>query len=72
MVYVDSLFDTKGNWKYKEACHLTADTESELIAFALKIGLRKEWLQSEKPNHIHFDLSASRRAVAVKMGAVEI
>lgn len=41
-----------------------------LIAFALQIGLKESWFQ-DRPNFPHFDLTPSRRARAIKAGAVE-
>jgi hypothetical protein len=44
IVYVDELrtvVDTQrtAQWKWSEACHLFADTERELHAFAARLGL---------------------------------
>ena len=70
-VYIDPLFGTPRSktWRYDQACHMLADTVAELDAFASRIGLRREWRQT-KP--FHYDLTPSRRAAAVKAGAVEI
>jgi hypothetical protein len=59
----------------KRWCHLFADTDEELIAFAVRLGLQPNWAQSMgHPNQRfhHFDLVPSKRALAVKRGAVEI
>ncbi len=53
-------------------CHLFADSEIELMAFAIDIGLRKEWFQKSNRGIPHFDLTASRRKMAVEQGAKEI
>lgn len=67
-VYVDALHNY--GWRLGPSCHLVADTLDELHAFAKRIGLRRAWFQSgRKP---HYDLTASRRAVAVSLGAVEV
>lgn len=78
MIYVDRMFacpPTK-KWPYPEACHIIADTEKELVEFAINIGLKKEWLQKgtkRKPYTIpHFDLTRSKRKVAIQLGAIEI
>ena len=52
-------------------CHMMADTLPELLAFALRIGLRREWLQNKRSG-VHFDLTAGRRRQAVAAGAIEI
>jgi len=68
-VYIDPLFETphvKG-WPFNWACHMRADSEDELHAMAEKIGCRKTWFQGD-----HYDLTASRRVLAVKYGAVEL
>lgn len=76
-VYVDPLFDTVGwstAWPYPEACHLMADTVEELHPFAARVGMRRAWFQEGPPVHsvAHYDLTRARRAVAVKLGAIEV
>jgi hypothetical protein len=66
-----------GRWS-----HLTADTPAELVAFAGRIGLRPEWLQTctrspccqpaERCVHWHFDVTDTKRAEAIAAGAVAI
>lgn len=48
-------------------CHMLADTAEELHEMAERIGMRLEWHQGD-----HYDVSISRRKVAVELGAVEI
>jgi len=50
------------------SCHLTADSLSELFAFADKLGLRRSWYQPKSTPH--FDLTPKRRARALELGAV--
>jgi hypothetical protein len=52
-------------------CHLYADTEAELHAFATRIGLRRKWAQVSNSGTPHYDLTPGRRAVAVRAGAME-
>lgn len=78
-VYVDSLFDAEpctaqarrhGNtW-----CHLfTNGDPAELHEFAKRLGLQRRWAQTEFPEwRLHYDLVPSKRAVAIRMGAVEV
>lgn len=73
-VYVDNLRmparvgRIQANWS-----HLTADSTEELLAFAAKVGLRPSWIQN--PGHVwkeHFDVTDTKRALAIKLGAREI
>jgi hypothetical protein len=47
-----------------------ADTLDELHAMAAKIGMKREWFQDKK-SLPHYDLTVSRRAAAVRAGAIE-
>lgn len=77
MICVDALRPNPGGWGYRnrlgDSCHLfdTEDDLDALHAFAAKIGLKREWFQ---PHRLvpHYDLTASRRALAVLTGAVEV
>lgn len=53
-------------------CHMTADTTEELVAMAQKIGLQPRYIQHPGKMHEHFDVTAPKRALAVKYGAVEV
>ncbi len=80
MIYVDELqsYQQRANTAQgrrhfgegKESCHMWADTEDELIAFAKRIGLRPEWIQ--RKSLVHFDLTPNKRAQAVRAGAKEV
>ena len=71
MVYVDMLINY--GWKLWPNCHLLADTEEELHAFAAKIGMKRAWFQDGETHSMpHYDLVANRRKMAVKLGAIEI
>lgn len=63
-VYVDDMRATFGRMIM---CHLIADTDEELRAFATLIGLKDVWHQGD-----HFDISLSKRKLAVLYGAREI
>ena len=69
MIYVDELRPVlRGPMKrYGQTCHLMADTDQELEAFATRLGLCRRWKHND-----HFDLTPARRAKAVRLGAVEI
>jgi hypothetical protein len=52
---------------------MIADTLDELHDMALLIGHRREWFQDAPPASFpHYDLAASRRALAVEFGAFEL
>lgn len=74
-VFVDPMMACVPNakWRWKENCHLTADTEAELHDFAVRLGLKRAWFQPAPPSSIaHYDLTAGMRARAVKLGAIPI
>lgn len=73
MVYVDQLTVYPNAWGpfLKGSCHLTADSDEELHAFAAKLGLKRSWFQLHRVIN-HYDLTASKRALAVELGAVEM
>lgn len=58
-------------------CHMTATSEEELHDFAARLGLKRSWYQvgGRKVWHwylSHYDLVPSKRALAVRLGAVEV
>ena len=67
-VYVDALNDW--GWRLGPSCHLLADTDEELHEFAARIGMKRAWFQPKSTPH--YDLTASRREKAVKLGAREV
>lgn len=84
MVYVDDLIEY-GPAFYRDAqtartgsrngdlwCHLYADSEEELHAFAARIGMKRAWFQRSRRGTPHYDLVPRRRARAVELGAQEL
>lgn len=67
-VYVDNARIPFGRMKM---CHMLADTLGELHAMAARIGLRRRWFQSQA-SVPHYDVSLSKRQLAVDAGAVEL
>lgn len=63
-VYVDPAVNPFRNMKM---CHMLADTVEELHAMADRIGLKREWFQGD-----HYDVSISKRRLAVAAGAIEV
>lgn len=73
-VYVDSLvgWGWKMRGQYVKSCHMIADSLDELHAMAAAIGMKRAWFQGPPKSRMpHYDLTASRRAAAVAMGAIE-
>ncbi len=69
-VYVDAaIFRRKGG--RKRYCHMTADLEEELHAFAYLIGVKGCWFERSRKGVAHFDLNEEARARAIAAGAVE-
>lgn len=69
-VYVD---DMKAKFRRFIMCHMIADTDDELHEMAEKIGIQRKWFQCP-PEHYyqHYDISLTKRKMAVSLGAVEI
>lgn len=76
-VYVDSMEAAFGRMVM---CHMWADTDAELLAMADAIGVARKWIQGHPflsfgkhrdASWVHFDIAKSKRAQAVKLGAVE-
>jgi hypothetical protein len=67
-VYVDDLQIPYGRMKM---CHMFADTREELLAMADRIGVARKWLQQPpKASWLHFDICLSKRAEAIRHGAI--
>lgn len=68
-VYVDDMDAAFGKMKM---CHMIADTHSELLAMADRIGVARRWIQNAGTNREHFDICLSKKRLAIAAGAVEI
>lgn len=68
-VYVDDMEAPFGNMVM---CHMMADSREELDAMADTIGVQRKWIQHPGTWQEHYDISKSKRALAVKAGAVEV
>lgn len=68
-VYVD---DMRAQFGRMVMCHMLADTTAELLAMADHIGVARKWIQHPGTPKEHFDIALSKRALAVKAGAIEI
>lgn len=76
-VYVDDMKAAFGNMVM---CHMWADSDEELLAMADRIGVRRKWIQGHhvlsfgkhrNASWVHFDIALSKRALAVRAGAIE-
>lgn len=76
-VYVDDMKAPFGNMVMS---HMWADTDAELLAMAARIGVNRKWIQGHptlsfgkhrNASWVHFDIAQSKRALAVKLGAIE-
>lgn len=68
-VYVDNMTASYGRMIM---CHMWADTLPELLAMADTVGVSRKWLQQPpKASWIHFDIAKSKRALAIKHGAIQ-
>jgi hypothetical protein len=67
LVYVDESI-----WPFGRMvmCHMLADNAEDLHAMADKIGVARRWFQNGR--YPHYDICRSKRALAVKFGAVEV
>lgn len=75
-VYVD---DVRLPFGRMVMCHMWADTLEELLAMADTIGVARRWLQGHptlslpryrKASWVHFDICISKKAAAIRAGAV--
>jgi hypothetical protein len=78
MILVDSIQATfpavHGHVKW---CHMMTDDLSEdglqeLHDFAGKLGLKRSWFQNHNKAFPHYDLTPSKRRLAVQLGAEEV
>lgn len=72
MVYVDDfrVSTTFGRYRNARMSHMTADTIEELHEFAAKLGLQRSWYQeSWRPEACHYDVTDTKRAEAIALGA---
>ncbi len=68
-VYVDTA---KHPYRGMKMCHMWADSTEELLVMADRIGVHRKWMQKPpKASWIHFDICKTKRALAVKFGAIE-
>ena len=70
-LYVDPL-KSYPHSRGRQWCHLMSDTSlTELHSLARIIGLKLSWFQ-DRPGLPHYDLTASKRKLALANGAIEV
>lgn len=68
-VYVD---DMRAPYGRMIMCHMIADTTEELLAMAIRIQVAAHHIQYKGTWKEHFDICLSKKALAIKLGAVAV
>ena len=68
-VYVDK---ERNPFRRMIMCHMIADTREELRAMAKRLGLAVGYVQCSRSGVYHYDICLSKRAQAIRYGAIEI
>lgn len=69
MVYVDNF---RAKFRGMIMCHMIADTRAELFEMVDKLGVQRRWVQDYGTSREHFDISLTKKALAIQFGAKEI
>ena len=59
-------------YRRMKMCYMIDDSREEIEAMADRIGVARRWIQNPGTYREHYDICGSKRALAVKHGAVEI
>lgn len=68
-VYVDDMGAQFGRMIM---VHMIADTTEELLDMVDNIGVHRKWIQNPGTPHEHFDISKSKKQLAISRGAKPI
>lgn len=68
-VYVDQFPWSDGKWG--DGGHMLASDLDELHAMAARLGLKRAWFQGQS-TFAHYDLTSSKRTLALAAGVTEI
>lgn len=69
MLYID---DYNAPYRGMLMCHMIGDTTDELLEMVDKIGVQRKWIQYPGTYKEHFDICLTKKALAIKHGAIEI
>lgn len=75
MILIDGISTHEApGLRYKNWSHMVSTRgEDELHEFAARLGLRRDWAQLRpKASAAHYDIVPTKRAMALKLGAVEV
>lgn len=70
MIYVDDIQTyPAGGPRWARWSHMATDGDlADLHRMAAQLGLKRSWFQNE-PRHPHYDVTPSKRALALRLGA---
>jgi hypothetical protein len=69
-VYVDDARRPLGRMLM---CHMWADSKTELLHMADRIGVSRKWMQQPpRAKWLHFDICSSKREAAIRCGAIPV
>lgn len=72
-VYVDDMYTISlGQFGRMKMSHLIADSTEELLAMVDKIGVDRKWIQHAGKKDEHFDISMSKRKLAIENGTIAV
>lgn len=71
-VYVDDFYKTGARIGTMKMSHMIADTRDELFEMIDEIGIESKHIQCKNSTREHFDICLSKRAKAIKLGAIAI
>jgi hypothetical protein len=70
-VYVDDMYTISlGQFGRMKMSHLMADSTEELLMMVDWIGVQRRWIQKQGTKLEHFDISISKRKIAIDMGTI--
>lgn len=73
MVYVDNYGEVTGpNFGRMAMSHIWADSQEELLAMIVRIGVQTKWIQHKGTLGEHFDIALNKRAIAIRYGAKSV
>ena len=78
VVYVDDAFilatveGITSRWSHMMSDTVNENGTRELVEFAARLGLRPSWIQHEGTWGEHFDVTTSKRLLAIRRGAIPL